>query len=161
MGGAVSGGRQGRQLGAKGLQKRPFSVISRRHLLSLLAIRRISRPSFSNLLSRCRIPRQCHEVVSSAASTLVMSRHVSPVYFLLLISRSNDYYIAPVPHIYYASHSYPACSFLLFVPPLVPRIVSGSCVASFARFWLLPKVVFILYSEFLDSNMLKEMYICL
>ena len=87
-------------------------------LLSLLAIRRISR---------------C-EVVSSVTSTLVMYRRG------------------------HASHSYPACSFLLFIPPLVPRIVSLALLprlqtlhfAPQFSFYasLPPKVVFICIQSF-------------
>ena len=48
----------------------------------------------------------------------------------------HNYDIAPVPcldFLVHASHSYPACSFLLFIPPLVPHVVTGSCAASIAR----------------------------
>jgi hypothetical protein len=91
----------------------------------------------------------------------------------------HNYDIAPVPRLdflFHVSHSYPACSFLLFIPPLVPRpscrdfllcrICCSFIAFDFAPHFsyyvsLPPKVVFMLYSEFLDSNILEEMSICL
>ena len=91
-----------------------FSVISRRHLFCLLAIRRMSCRSFFNLSSRCcvyriLISRQWNEVASSVTSTLVMYRRG------------------------HASHSYPVGSFLLLIPPLVPHVETFSCAASVTR----------------------------
>ena len=72
------------------------------------------------------------------------------------------YFIAPVPRLdfsFHASHSYPACSFLLFIPPLVPHVETCSRAASVARLSLFTSRLtshILMYSEFLDSNILKE-----
>ena len=75
------------------------------------------------------------------------------------------YFIAPVPRLdfsFHASHSYPACSFLLFIPPLVPHVETCSRAASVARLSLFTSRLtshILMYSEFLDSNILKEILV--
>ena len=91
-----------------------FSVISRRHLFCLLAIRRMSRRSFFNLSSRCCVYR--------IFAVSLASDMKSPPRLPLLSSYRRGH----------ASHSFPACSFLLFIPPLVPYVETFSCVETFS-----------------------------
>ena len=70
-------------------------------LFSLLAIRRISRLSFSNLSSRRRVYRIVAVYLASDMKSSPRLPLLSPclaLCFLLLTSRSNNYYIAPASH---------------------------------------------------------------
>ena len=56
---------------------------------------------------------------------------------------------------YHASHTYPTCSILIFIPPLIPRIIRV-CFSFLALHFALHFSYYkkLLHPEFLDSNIL-------